>query len=286
MRELSEEKIRFLEETANLVRQDVIAMIAEAGEGHTAGSLGIADIITAFYFHILEHKAGNPAWPHRDRFVLSNGHTCAALYSALARAGYFKEDDLLTFGKTGSRLQGHPHRPSLNGLETTSGPLGSGLSQAIGMALAARLDQRTYRTYCVLSDGEQDEGNTWEAVMFAGKMKLSNMTAIIDRNNIQIDGFTEEVMPLEPLRNKYEAFNWHVIEINGHSFPAIISAVAEAQTIFEKPTMIIAHTIPGCGVSFMEHNYLWHGKAPNDEEAKLALRELKSQGRKVKLNYE
>lgn len=286
MKDLHEKKIRFLEETANFIRRDIVKMLVEAGSGHSAGPLGMADIFTAFYFHILNHDPKKPEWPERDRLVVSNGHICPALYATLARAGYFPESELKTLRKLNSRLQGHPHRTSLPGLETTSGPLGSGLSQAIGMALAARLDGKKYRVYCITSDGEHQEGNTWEAVMFAGKHRLNNLTAILDRNNIQIDGFTEDIMPLEPLRAKYEAFNWHVLEIDGHNFEAIISAVAEAQAIYEKPTMIIAHTVPGRGVSFMEKDFTWHGKPPKAEEAKVALRELRTLGNRIKSEYE
>jgi transketolase len=286
MKDLHDKKIRFLEETANFIRQDIIKMLLEARSGHSAGPLGMADILTAFYFHILNHNPKKPNWPDRDRLVLSNGHICPALYAVLARAGYFPMEELKTLRKLNSRLQGHPHRASLPGLETTSGPLGSGLSQAIGMALAAKLDGKKYRVYCITSDGEHQEGNTWEAAMFAGKNRLNNLTAIMDRNNIQIDGFTEEVMPLEPLRQKYEAFNWHVLEIDGHNFEEIISAVAEAQAIYEKPTMIIAHTVPGRGVSFMERDFAWHGKPPKPEEAKVALRELRTLGNKIKSEHE
>jgi transketolase len=286
MKDLHDKKLRFLEETANFIRQDIIKMLLEARSGHSAGPLGMADILTAFYFHILNHNPKKPNWPDRDRLVLSNGHICPALYAVLARAGYFPMEELKTLRKLNSRLQGHPHRASLPGLETTSGPLGSGLSQAIGMALAAKLDGKKYRVYCITSDGEHQEGNTWEAAMFAGKNRLNNLTAIMDRNNIQIDGFTEEVMPLEPLRQKYEAFNWHVLEIDGHNFEEIISAVAEAQAIYEKPTMIIAHTVPGRGVSFMERDFTWHGKPPKPEEAKVALRELRTLGNKIKSEHE
>jgi transketolase len=285
MEGLTEKKVISLEEMANRIRQDIIKMLLAAGSGHSAGPLGMADIFTAFYFHILEHDPKRPNWLDRDRLVLSNGHICPVLYATLARAGYFSPDELSTLRKLGSRLQGHPHRKILPGLETTSGPLGSGLSQSIGMALAARLDEKRCRTYCLTSDGEHQEGNFWEAVMFAGKNRLSNLTVVVDRNNIQIDGNTEDIMPLEPFREKYEAFNWHVIEINGHDFYQIVSAVAEAKVIFEKPTVIIAHTIPGRGVSFMEGDFRWHGKPPTAHEARLALDELKKHGRHTKFSY-
>lgn len=286
--ELHEKKIQFLEEMANKIRQDIIEMLVEAGSGHSAGPLGMADVFTALYFHVLSHDPKNPGWPDRDRVVVSNGHICPVLYAALANAGYFPMEELFTLRKINSRLQGHPHRNSLPGLETTSGPLGSGISQAIGMALAARLDGRKNRVYCLTSDGEHQEGNTWEAIMFAGKQKskLNNLTVIMDRNNIQIDGFTEEVMPLEPLREKYESFNWHVIEVSGHDIPAFISAVNEAKAVYEKPTMIIAHTVPGKGVSFMENRFEWHGKPPNKEEAQQALAELRTLGGKIKSEHE
>lgn len=275
MRELTQEKIAFIKNTANDIREEVIKMLTEAGSGHTAGPLGMADIFAAMYFHVLNHDPKNPLWEDRDRLVLSNGHICPVLYATLAFAGYMPLKELKTLRKLNSRLQGHPHRASTPGVETTSGPLGSGLSQSIGMALSARLDNKKYQTYCLMSDGEHNEGNTWEAIMFAGKMRLNNVTAIIDRNNIQIDGFTENVMPIEPLREKYEAFNWHVLEIDGHNIYEIISAATEAKAIYEKPTVIIAHTIPGRGVGFMEKNYLWHGKPPTSDEAKAALTELK-----------
>jgi transketolase len=284
--ELSEKKTQFLEEMAALLREDVIEMLLEAGSGHSAGSLGMADIFSALYFHILNHNPQKPDWPDRDRLVLSNGHICPVQYAAMARAGYFPIEELLTLRKINSRLQGHPHRNSLPGVETTSGPLGSGLSQAIGIALAAKLDKKKYRIYCVMSDGEHDEGNTWEAVMFAGKNHLSNITAILDRNNIQIDGYTENIMPLESLKAKYESFNWHVIEIDGNNIEQFVDAVNEAKAIYEKPTVIIAHTIPGKGVSFMENDYLWHGKSPNKEEAAKALNEIRTLEGKIKSEHE
>lgn len=273
---LHDDKLKFLEEKANQIRQTIIETLVEAGSGHSAGPLGMADIFTAFYFHILNHKPHKPDWPDRDRLILSNGHICPARYVTMAYAGYFPLEELKTLRKINSRLQGHPHRTSLPGVETTSGPLGSGLSQAIGAALAARIDGKKYRVYALLSDGEHDAGNTWEAAMFAGKNKLNNLTAVIDRNNIQIDGFTEDIMPLEPLRDKYEAFNWHVLEVDGHNIAQFIDAVHEAKAVYEKPTVIIAHTIPGKGVSFMENRFEWHGKPPNKEEAEAALKELRT----------
>ena len=276
MQELTPEKIRDLELKANKIRQLIIEMLLEAGSGHSAGPLGMADIFTAFYFHILNHDPKNPAWKDRDRLILSNGHICPVLYSTMALAGYFPVEELKTLRKINSRLQGHPHRTSLPGLETTSGPLGEGISQAIGIALAAKLDKKNYHVYCIASDGEQQEGNTWEAVMFAANYKINNLTVIIDRNNIQIDGNTENIMPLEPLKRKYETFNWHAIEVEGNNIKKFISTVNEVRQIKDKPTVIIADTIPGKGVSFMENNYLWHGKTPNREEANKALAELRS----------
>ena len=262
MESVTLQKLNHLEVMANKMRQDALKMVAAAGSGHSAGPLGMADIFAAFYFHILRHDPKKPHWKERDRLVLSNGHICPILYAALARAGYFPLEELKTLRQMNSRLQGHPHRTALPGLESTSGPLGSGLSQAIGMTLAVYLDRKKYHVYCLMSDGEHNEGNTWEAVMFAGKHKLNNLTAVMDRNNIQIDGNTEDIMPLEPLRAKYEAFNWHVLEIDGHNMQDILSAVADAKAIYEKPTMIIAHTIPGRGVSYMEGDYRWHGIPP------------------------
>lgn len=276
MSELHDDKIKFLEEMAVKIRLKIIEMLLEAGSGHSAGPLGMADIFTAMYFHILNHDSKKPDWPDRDRLILSNGHICPVQYAALAYAGYFPLEELKTLRKIDSRLQGHPHRGALPGLETTSGPLGSGLSQSAGMALAAKLDNKKHRIYCLTSDGEHDAGNTWEAAMFIAKNKLNNITQIMDRNNIQIDGFTENVMPLEPLREKYLAFNWHVLEIDGHNFRQIIDAVNEAKAVYEKPTVIIAHTIPGRGVSFMERDYKWHGIPPDKEQAEAAIKELRT----------
>lgn len=283
---LHDKKLMFLEETANKIRQTIIETLLEAGSGHSAGPLGMADIFTAFYFHILKHDPKNPDWPDRDRLILSNGHICPVRYAAMAHAGYFPMKELKTLRKINSRLQGHPHRTTLPGVETTSGPLGSGLSQAIGVALAAKLDKKKYHVYCLTSDGEHDAGNTWEAAMFAGKNRISNLTVVIDRNNIQIDGYTEDVMPLETLRSKYEAFRWHVLEVDGHNIQEFVDAVSEAKAIYEKPTVIIAHTIPGKGVSFMENDYLWHGKPPNKEEAKVALSELRTLQGKIKSEHQ
>jgi transketolase len=293
MEHLTDKKLQDLEFMANRLRQDVIEMVSHAGSGHIAGPLDMAEIFTAFYFHILRHDPHNPHWPDRDRLILSNGHICPIQYAALAHAGYFKVDELKTLRQLGTRLQGHPHRGALPGVETTSGPLGSGISQACGVALAERLDtaaagaiRHRWHTYCLTSDGEHQEGNTWEAIQFAGKNRLSNLTVVVDRNNIQIDGFTENIMPLEPFRAKYEAFGWHVLEIDGHSFEEIIAAAAEARAISEKPTCIIAHTIPGKGVDFMENDYLWHSKPFKPGEAEKALSELRSLRGKIKSEHE
>ncbi len=262
---------------ANDIRQDIIEMLLEAKSGHSAGPLGMADVFTTLYFGgLIKYNPTQPDWEGRDRLVLSCGHICPVLYATLAEAGYFPKQELMTLRKFGSRLQGHPHNLSLPGIVTSSGPLGQGSSQAVGMALSFRMDHKKNRVYLVMSDGEQNEGQTWEAVMLAGKNKLHNLTAIMDRNNIQIDGFTEDIMPLENLKAKYEAFNWHVLEVNGHNPDEIINACLEAQTIYEKPTLIIAHTIPGMGVDFMENDYKWHGSPPNKEQAALALNELRT----------
>jgi len=261
---------------ANELRQAVIKMLVEAGSGHTAGPLGMADIFAALYFHVLKHDPERPEWEDRDRFVLSNGHITPIRYAAMAYAGYFSVEELATLRKFGSRLQGHPERERLPALETTSGPLGSGLGQAVGMALAARMDDKKWRTYCVMSDGEQQEGVLWESALFAGKHHLSNLTGIVDRNNIQIDGMTEDVMPLEPFRAKWEAFNWHVIEVDGHNIEAFVDAAEEAKAVYEKPTVIIAHTIPGKGITEIEFDYKWHGIPPKPEEAKQFLAELRT----------
>jgi transketolase len=272
---------------ANTIRQDIIRMLEHAGSGHSAGPLGIADVFTALYFDVLKHDPKNPDWPQRDILLQSNGHCVPVRYAAMAEAGYFPREELLTLRKLGSRLQGHPERTRLPGLETTSGPLGSGLSQACGMALAMRMDNVNHRwIYVVMGDGEQDEGNVWEAAMLAGKYKLSNIIAITDRNNIQIDGPTETVMPLESLRAKWEAFGWLVLEIDGNNIQAVIDACAEARAITEKPVMIIALTVPGMGVDFMEYDFNWHGKPPDHEQAVKALHELRTLGGKIRSEHE
>ncbi len=279
--ELHEEKVKFLEEKANEIRQLIIEMLLEAGSGHSAGPLGMADIFSAFYFHILRHDPKNPDWPDRDRLILSNGHICPVRYAAMALAGYFPIEELKTLRKINTRLQGHPHRTTLPGVETSSGPLGEGISQAIGIAYAGILDKKDYNVYCIASDGEHQEGNTWEAYMWLGKNPLPNLTIIIDRNYIQIDGTTEDVMPLEPLKQKLEAFGLHVLEVDGHNIRAFIDKVREAQSEWRRTSVIIAYTIPGKGVSFMEKKYEWHGKPPNKEEAKKALEELRTLGGKI-----
>jgi transketolase len=273
---LSDVDILRIEERAAAIRRTIIEMLVAAGSGHTAGPLGMADVFAALYFQILNHDPAHPEWPERDRLILSNGHIVPVRYAAMAHAGYFEVAECLTLRKFGSRLQGHPERLRLPGLETTSGPLGSGLGQAAGIAYGARMDGKKFRVYCAMSDGEHDAGNVWESVMFAGANRLSNLTVIIDRNNIQINGMTEEVMPLEGLRAKYEAFNWHVLEVDGHNIAAIISMVGQAKAIYEKPTVIIAHTIPGKGIKEIEFDYRWHGKPPTKEEAQKFLAELRT----------
>lgn len=276
-----------LEVLANDVREDIIRMLEHAGSGHSAGPMGLADIFVALYFDILKNDPKNPDWDERDILLLSNGHCVPVRYATMARAGYFDRAELMTLRKLGSRLQGHPERVRLPGLETTSGPLGSGLSQACGMALGLRMNKQSHRwVYVVMGDGELDEGNVWEAAMLAGKYKLNNIIGIIDRNNIQIDGPTEVVMPLEDLRGKWEAFGWHVVEIDGNNIEAVIDACAMGRAIQEKPVMIIAHTIPGKGVDFMENDFHWHGSPPNQEQARKALHELRTLGGKIRSEHE
>ncbi len=289
---LSSEKILDLEKKANVIRQSIIEMLLEAGSGHTAGPLGMADIFTLFYFHVLKHDPKNPTWEERDRLVLSNGHICPVLYASMAHSGYFPVEELKTLRKFGTRLQGHPHREYLPMLETSSGPLGSGLSQAVGMAIADKIDGKDVERfiYTFLSDGEHDEGNTWEGIMLAGKNKLNNLIAIVDRNHIQIDGFTEDVMPLGELRDKYKAFNWHTVDVPGHDFLALNNAIEEAKQIKDKPIVIIACTIPGKGVLLFENNFKWHGYDPVAQNAKEdyahALNELRTLGGKIKSEHQ
>ncbi|MGD8374320.1 MAG: transketolase [Candidatus Woesebacteria bacterium] len=271
-----------LQQMANRLRQDIIAMLLKAGSGHAAGPLGLADIFAALYFSVLRHDPKNPDWNERDLLVLSNGHCVPIRYAAMSRSGYFDLSELDTLRKFGSRLQGHPERLRLPGLETTSGPLGSGLSQAAGMALALKMDHSRRWVYCVMSDGEFQEGNTWEAIMLGAKYELANLIAIVDRNNIQISGQTEDVMPLEDLAAKWESFGWHVIEVDGHNIQSFIDACSLARAIENRPSVIIAHTIPGKGVDFMEYDFLWHGAAPKDTQAKLALKELRTLGGKIR----
>lgn len=276
-----------LETIANDIRQDIIHMLEKAGSGHSAGPLGLADIFTALYFEILKHDPKKPDWDERDILLLSNGHCTPVRYAAMAEAGYFDKKELMTLRRLGSRLQGHPERTKLPGLENTSGPLGCGLSQACGMALALRMDNQQHRwVYVVMSDGEQDEGNVWEAALLASKYKLNNIIAITDRNNIQIDGPTESVMPLEDLKDKWTAFGWHVLEINGNDIEAVIDACTMAKAIVDKPIMIIAYTIPGKGVDFMENDFHWHGSPPNHEQAVKALHELRTLGGKIRSEHE
>lgn len=284
MQKLSIERLEII---ANDIREDIIRMLEHAGSGHSAGPLGLADVFTALYFDIMKHNPKAPDWAERDILILSNGHCVPVRYATMAHAGYFDRKELMTLRQLGSRLQGHPERLRLPGMETTSGPLGSGLSQACGMALGLRMNKEQHRwVYVVMGDGELDEGNIWEAAMLAGKYKLNNMIGIIDRNNIQIDGPTEVVMPLEDLRGKWEAFGWHVIEIDGNNIEAVIDACAMARAIQEKPVMIIAHTIPGKGVDFMENDFHWHGSPPNHEQAKEALHELRTLGGKIRSEHE
>ena len=294
--------INDLQAKANEIRQDIVKMLLKAGSGHSSGPLGMADVFTALYFGgVMTYDPAKPNWEERDRLILSNGHICPVLYATLAHAGFFSHKELATLRKLGSKLQGHPERQRLPGIETTSGPLGSGLAQAAGYAYASRMGastrastelsrtssaQATFRVFCITSDAEHQEGNHWEAVAFAGKNNLSNLTSFVDRNNIQISGYTEEIMPLEPLKAKYEAFNWSVIEVDGHSIETIIEAANMAKAIAENPTVIICHTIPGKGVDFMEGRWEWHGKPPNPEEAKKALQELRTLRGKIKSEHE
>lgn len=287
MHYLTTKDVSRLELKANEIRQSVIEMLAEAKSGHTAGPLDMADIFTLLYFGVMQHDPKNPDWEDRDRLVLSNGHICPVLYATLAHAGYFPVEELMTLRKFGSRLQGHPHRTILPGIETSSGPLGSGLSQAIGMAIADRMDNpyTSKFMYCLTGDGELNEGQIWEAMLLAGKEKLHNLIVIVDRNGIQIDGYTKDVMPLESLKDKFEAFNFDVQEVDGHNIRSVNDAIGKAQAVYSQPSVIIAHTIPSRGVDVFERDFRWHGnppgKGPEDrveksEQEKVALEKLRT----------
>ena len=272
---LNQEKIKELQLKAKEVRRTIIKTLVSAGSGHTAGSLGMADVFTAFYFYILNHDSKNPLWPERDRLILSNGHIVPARYSAMAHAGYFSVDDVENnLRKFGSKFQGHPDRVFLPEMETTSGPLGCGLGQACGIALGAKMDKKNFAVFCIMSDAEHQEGNLWESVMFASKYKLNNLIGVIDRNRIQISGDTEDVMPLEPLYQKYEAFGWNAVKVDGNDIAEFIEAVEMAKQQKEKPTVIIANVVPGKGVRSIEGDYKWHGIIPNKEQGERFLSEL------------
>ncbi len=275
--------VKKLKLKANDIRQDIVRMVAAAQSGHPGGPLGLADIYSCLYFSILNHNPSDPKWKDRDRLILSNGHVCPVRYSAMAEAGYFPKEELLTFRKLGSRLQGHPSRVDLPGVETSNASLGQGLGLAVGMAIAAKLDKRQNFVYASLSDGECEEGSTWESAMFAAKYKLDNLIAFVDRNKKQIDGDTETIMPLEPFADKWKAHNWNVLECDGHDIPAILDAFENAgkNKGNGKPTVIIFKTIMGKGVSFMEDNHEWHGKPPSPEQGEQALKELQEYRKKI-----
>ena len=256
------------------LRRDIVTMIARAGSGHPGGSLSAVEIVVALYWRILRHKPADPAWKDRDRFILSKGHAAPVLYAALAECGYFPKTELATLRQIDSHLQGHADRTSTPGVEMSSGSLGQGLSFAVGTALAGRLDKQPWRVYALLSDGECDEGQTWEAAMSAVHYKVDNLTAIVDNNGIQLSGFNKDIMNLDPLPKKWEAFGWHVIEIDGHDIGQLLDAFKKAQGIKGQPAVIIAHTVKGKGISFMENNVDFHGKAPNAEQLEQALKEL------------
>ena len=282
---MTDERIKELQLQANNIRISILTMLENAGSGHTAGPLGMSDIFTAFYFELLNHDSQNPDWEERDRLILSNGHIVPVRYATMAHAGYFPLDELSTLRKFGSRLQGHPERHALPGLENTSGPLGTGLGQAAGIALGLKIDNKINRVYCLTGDGELDCGNIWESAMFAAHHKISNLTVVVDRNNIQINGMTENVMALGDLVGKWESFGWHVIEVDGHNIEAFVNAVHQTHAIQEKPTCIIAHTIPGKGIKEIENKYQWHGKPPSREEEQLFLKELRTLGGKIEASH-
>ncbi len=269
-----EELLRHLEEKARRIRIDIIRMLAEAGSGHPGGSLSGVEIVTALFFHVLRLRPEEPEWPERDRFILSKGHAAPLLYAALAERGFFPREELLTLRKLGSRLQGHPVRNKAPGVEASTGSLGQGLSVGLGIALAGRLDRRDYRVYVLLGDGESEEGQVWEAAMAAAHYRAGNLTAILDFNGLQIDGRIQEVMSPLPLPDKWEAFGWAVREVDGHDFRELLEAFEWAKGVHDRPSMIIARTVKGKGVSFMEDVADWHGKAPSREQAEQALGEL------------
>ncbi|GAB6100084.1 transketolase [Halanaerocella petrolearia] len=267
-------KITELEEKAKAIRYDILEMLVESGSGHPGGSLSATDIVTALYFDEMNVDPENPDWEDRDRFVLSKGHAAPVLYAALAEKGYFPKEDLDTLRKLGSHLQGHPDMKKTPGVDMTTGSLGQGLSTALGMALAGKTDDKDYRVYSLLGDGELQEGQIWEAALAAVQFELDNLVGIVDNNRIQLAGKTEEIMEVLPIVEKFESFGWYVIEINGHNLEEILAAFDEAREVKGQPTMIVANTVKGKGVSYMEDNPAWHGKTPGDEKAKTALTEL------------
>jgi transketolase len=282
---MTDERITELELKANDIRMSIIDMLEEAGSGHTAGPLGMSDMFAALYFEIMQHDPKNVDWIERDWLFLSNGHTVPVRYAAMAHAGYFPIKELLTLRKFGSRLQGHPERHALPGIEHTAGPLGTGLGQAAGVATGLRLDGNKNHVFCITGDGELNCGNIWESAMFAGHNGLSNLTAIVDRNNIQINGMTENVMQLENLVGKWTSFGWHVIEIDGHNIQQFVDAVSQAKAIQNKPTCIIAHTIPGKGIKEIENEFGWHGKPPTTKEKQRFLKELRTLQGKIEATH-
>jgi len=282
---MTDERITELQLRANDIRVSIIDMLEDAGSGHTAGPLGMSDMFAALYFEIMNHDPKNPDWDERDWLFLSNGHTVPVRYAAMAHAGCFPVEELLTLRKFGSRLQGHPERHALPGIEHTSGPLGTGLGQAAGVATGLRLDGKKNHVFCMTGDGELNCGNIWESAMFAGHNGLSNLTAIVDRNNIQINGMTENVMKLEDLVGKWTSFGWHVIEIDGHNIQEFVDAVNQAKAIQNKPTCIIAHTIPGKGIKEIENEFQWHGKPPTTEQEQRFLKELRTLRGKIEATH-
>jgi len=294
---LSTQDVLKLEARANDIRTSIIEMLVAAGSGHTAGPLDMADIFALLYFHVMKHDPHNPDWEERDRLILSAGHICPVLYATMAHAGYFPVEELMTLRKFGSRLQGHPHRTALPGIETSSGPLGSGLSQAVGMAIAARMDNpyTSQYMYCITGDGEWNEGQMWEAAMLAGKEELHNLIVVVDRNGIQIDGYTRDVMPLEPLRDKFASFGFDVQEVDGHNIRQVNDAFGKAQAVYSQPSVIIAHTIASKGVDVFERDFRWHGnppgkgpedRVPKSDQAAVALEKLRTLGGMIKGEHE